>query len=64
MKRSTERILTTHAGSLARPPDLLEMMRAKDSRPTLRPRGLCGAGADRRCRVGAPADRRWRRRGE
>jgi 5-methyltetrahydropteroyltriglutamate--homocysteine methyltransferase len=29
MKRSTERILTTHAGSLARPPDLLEMMRAK-----------------------------------
>lgn len=30
MKRSTERILTTHAGSLARPPDLLEMMRAKE----------------------------------
>jgi 5-methyltetrahydropteroyltriglutamate--homocysteine methyltransferase len=29
MKRSIERILTTHAGSLARPPDLLEMMRAK-----------------------------------
>jgi 5-methyltetrahydropteroyltriglutamate--homocysteine methyltransferase len=29
MKRSTERILTTHAGSLARPPDLLRMMRAR-----------------------------------
>jgi 5-methyltetrahydropteroyltriglutamate--homocysteine methyltransferase len=31
MKRSTERILTTHAGSLARPVDLLEMVRAKDA---------------------------------
>jgi len=30
MKRSTERILTTHAGSLARPADLLDMMRAKE----------------------------------
>jgi 5-methyltetrahydropteroyltriglutamate--homocysteine methyltransferase len=29
MKRSTERILTTHVGSLARPQDLLEMTRAK-----------------------------------
>jgi 5-methyltetrahydropteroyltriglutamate--homocysteine methyltransferase len=29
MKRSTDRILTTHAGSLARPKDLLEMMDAK-----------------------------------
>jgi 5-methyltetrahydropteroyltriglutamate--homocysteine methyltransferase len=29
MKRSTERILTTHCGSLARPTDLLEMTRAK-----------------------------------
>lgn len=29
MKRSTERILTTHAGSLARPKDLLDMMDAK-----------------------------------
>jgi len=29
MKRSTERILTTHCGSLARPNDLLEMTRAK-----------------------------------
>jgi 5-methyltetrahydropteroyltriglutamate--homocysteine methyltransferase len=31
MKRSRERILTTHAGSLARPTDLLEMVRAKDA---------------------------------
>ncbi len=29
MKRSTDRMLTTHAGSLPRPPDLLEMMQAK-----------------------------------
>src|ERR1044071_6542403 len=27
MKRSTERILTTHTGSLPRPPDLVEMLR-------------------------------------
>jgi 5-methyltetrahydropteroyltriglutamate--homocysteine methyltransferase len=31
MKRSMERILTTHAGSLARPADLREMVRAKDA---------------------------------
>jgi 5-methyltetrahydropteroyltriglutamate--homocysteine methyltransferase len=31
MKCSTERILTTHCGSLARPHDLLEIMRAKES---------------------------------
>jgi 5-methyltetrahydropteroyltriglutamate--homocysteine methyltransferase len=30
MKRSNERILVTHAGSLARPPDLLETLVAKD----------------------------------
>jgi 5-methyltetrahydropteroyltriglutamate--homocysteine methyltransferase len=30
MKRSAERILVTHAGSLARPADLLEMLVAKD----------------------------------
>ena len=29
MKRSTERILTTHVGSLARPTDLLDLMKAK-----------------------------------
>jgi 5-methyltetrahydropteroyltriglutamate--homocysteine methyltransferase len=31
MKRSTERILTTHVGSLIRPPRLLELVRAKDN---------------------------------
>jgi 5-methyltetrahydropteroyltriglutamate--homocysteine methyltransferase len=31
MKRSTERILTTHVGSLIRPPDLQEMIRARES---------------------------------
>jgi uncharacterized protein len=30
MQRSTERILTTHAGSLPRPPDLLEMINAQE----------------------------------
>jgi 5-methyltetrahydropteroyltriglutamate--homocysteine methyltransferase len=29
MKRSTDRILTTHTGSLARPPEVLELMKAK-----------------------------------
>ena len=29
MKRSTERILTTHAGSLTRPPDLLALAKAE-----------------------------------
>ena len=31
MKRSTDRILTTHVGSLVRPPEVVEVMRAKDS---------------------------------
>ncbi len=30
MKQSTERVLTTHAGSLPRPPDLLAMIRARE----------------------------------
>jgi 5-methyltetrahydropteroyltriglutamate--homocysteine methyltransferase len=30
MKRSTDRILTTHTGSLARPPDLLDLMKLKE----------------------------------
>jgi len=29
MKRSTDRILTTHVGSLIRPPKLLEFIRAR-----------------------------------
>jgi hypothetical protein len=31
MQRSTDRILTTHAGSLARPANLLAMVRAKEA---------------------------------
>ena len=31
MKRSTERILTTHVGSLVRPPGLVDIMRAKEN---------------------------------
>ena len=31
MKRSTNRILTTHTGSLPRPPDLIEMLRARET---------------------------------
>jgi 5-methyltetrahydropteroyltriglutamate--homocysteine methyltransferase len=31
MKTSTDRILTTHTGSLARPDDLIELMRAKEN---------------------------------
>jgi len=31
MKHSTDRILTTHAGSLPRPPDLLDLLQASDT---------------------------------
>ena len=31
MKRSTDRFLTTHTGSLPRPDDLIQMMFAKES---------------------------------
>ena len=31
MKRSTDRILTTHVGSLVRPPGLVELMRTKEN---------------------------------
>src|SRR5581483_5815350 len=31
MKRSTERILTTHAGSLVRPPAIIEVMAAREA---------------------------------
>src|SRR5262245_4344090 len=34
MKRSTDRILTTHVGSLVRPPGLVDIMRAKESGQT------------------------------
>ncbi len=31
MKNSSSRILTTHIGSLARPPEILEILRAKET---------------------------------
>ena len=63
MQRSTDRILTTHAGSLARPADLLAMVRAKvpASPTTTRPlqRGCAPPWL-----VRWAADGRWHRRGE
>ena len=47
MKRSAERILTTHVGSLPRPADLLEMNDAKSQRPGGRSGGLECAGQER-----------------
>jgi 5-methyltetrahydropteroyltriglutamate--homocysteine methyltransferase len=40
MKRSTDRILTTHVGSLVRPPGLVEIMRAKESSQGYQPEEL------------------------
>jgi 5-methyltetrahydropteroyltriglutamate--homocysteine methyltransferase len=42
MKRSTDRILTTHVGSLPRPPDLLEMMEGKGGADGARLRDAVG----------------------
>lgn len=40
MKRSTERILTTHTGSLPRPPDLLEMIRNRQTGQPVEPQAF------------------------
>ena len=40
MKRSTERFLTTHTGSLPRPPDLVRMMYAKEEDVPVEPAAL------------------------
>ncbi len=40
MKRSTERFLTTHTGSLPRPPDLIRMMFAKEEGVPVEPHAL------------------------
>jgi len=40
MKRSTERFLTTHTGSLPRPPDLIRMMYAKEEGVPVEPAAL------------------------
>ena len=39
MKRSTDRILTTHTGSLPRPADLTALLEALDAGTQRRPRG-------------------------
>ena len=40
MKRSTERFLTTHTGSLPRPDDLIRMMYAKEEGVPVDPQAL------------------------
>ena len=40
MKRSTERFLTTHTGSLPRPDDLIQMMYAKENGEAVDPAAL------------------------
>ena len=47
MKRSTERFLTTHTGSLPRPDDLIRMMYAKEEGVPVDRGGACRAGAHR-----------------
>src|SRR5215467_2608315 len=42
MKRSTDRILTTHTGSLPRPDDLLTMLRRRESGEALDAASLAG----------------------
>jgi 5-methyltetrahydropteroyltriglutamate--homocysteine methyltransferase len=46
MKRSTERFLTTHTGSLPRPPDLIRMMYAKEEGVPVDPAALSQRVAD------------------
>ena len=47
MKRSTDRILTTHTGSLPRPEKLVDLMFAKEERRRLMRRSLLPAVAIR-----------------
>jgi 5-methyltetrahydropteroyltriglutamate--homocysteine methyltransferase len=46
VKRSTERILTTHTGSLPRPPRVVELMRAEHEHPGARATELADAVCD------------------
>ena len=48
MKRSTERFLTTHTGSLPRPDDLIRMMYAKEEGVPVDRGGAGGSGCARR----------------
>ena len=47
MKRSTQRMLTTHVGSLPRPPDLLQMIQAKERGEPLDIEAFAGHVAER-----------------
>ena len=69
MRRSTDRILTTHVGSLARPPGAAGHDEGAGERPALRPRPVRPPGHRGRGRAGPPAGRgrhrhRHRRRDE
>ena len=57
MKRSTERFLTTHTGSLPRPDDLIRMMYAKEEGVPVDPRRWQGACARRSPRWSASRPR-------
>lgn len=46
MRRSTERILTTHVGSLIRPPELLDALRARERAPESWDRAVSSAVRD------------------
>jgi 5-methyltetrahydropteroyltriglutamate--homocysteine methyltransferase len=46
MKNSSSRILTTHVGSLARPPEIIEVMRAKEAGQTYDAQRLAGLVRD------------------
>ena len=54
---STDRILTTHAGSLPRPDDVREMVLAKARGEAYDQRGARRAAEDQRCRGCQTADR-------
>ena len=66
MKQSTQRILTTHVGSLPRPPDLLEMIQAKERGEPFDAAGYAAPCQTRGCRGRQAADgrrhRHYRRR--
>ena len=70
MKRSTDRILTTHTGSLPRPDDLVGMLEGHDQREARRRSGASSSASPRpsrrssRSRSQAGVDRRQRRRDE
>ena len=57
MKTSTDRILTTHVGSLARPTELLDTMKEKEHGRPYDARAVRQAGPPRRRRSGPRAGR-------